>query len=54
MITSICPTCEDFKLIEVVTTGHEIYSKCTVCGEEFLTPEQMQQSLDMLKVRNNE
>lgn len=55
---TICPVCEDFRDVEVLTTVEEtsvkgetisaeaVYSKCKSCSEEFSTPEQMAASLE--------
>jgi len=44
----ICPDCEGMQIVEVIKTSDEIYSKCHGCGIEFLTPSQMDESLNML------
>jgi len=45
---SICPDCDGLRLVEVIKTDMEIYSKCTECGLEFVTPSQMERSLNMM------
>ena len=44
----LCPDCETQQIVEEIRTDDMVYSKCTNCGLEFVTPSQMEESLKMI------